>query len=176
VKARTNLLISKSGLSAFLIKELREVVPPTIFFAVGFNLILLTTKLILSDYRVEFSSFMIATMMALVVGKSVLVANAMQFLRRFDTAPKIRPVLFKSIVYWAVVFLVRFARRTECALRSWGAREDFFHRAFIGNEADAARSGFERSSGSPGTSKRPPSMSLLGLQISPSMRRTKIPG
>ena len=73
MKARTNLLMSKSGLSAFLIKELREVVPPTIFFAVGFNLILLTTKLILSDYRVEFSSFMIATMMALVVGKSVLV-------------------------------------------------------------------------------------------------------
>jgi hypothetical protein len=111
VKARTNLLMSKSGLSAFLIKELREVVPPTIFFAVGFNLILLTTKLILSDYRVEFSSFMIATMMALVVGKSVLVANAMQFLRRFDTAPKIRPVLFKSIVYWAVVFLVRFLEK-----------------------------------------------------------------
>ena len=35
----------------------------------------------------------------------------MQFLRRFDTAPKIRPVLFKSIVYWAVVFLVRFLEK-----------------------------------------------------------------
>jgi hypothetical protein len=31
----------KSRLLAFLIKELREVVPPTVFFAVGFNLILL---------------------------------------------------------------------------------------------------------------------------------------
>jgi len=98
----------KSRFLAFLIKELREVVPPTVFFAVGFNLILLTTNLILADYRMHFAKFMVATMLALIVGKSVLVANAMQFLRRFDTHPKMRPVLFKTIVYWAVVFLVRF--------------------------------------------------------------------
>jgi hypothetical protein len=45
------------------------------------------------------------------VGKSVLVANALPFLRRFDRAPLIRPVLFKTIVYWAVVFLVRFLEK-----------------------------------------------------------------
>jgi hypothetical protein len=101
----------KSRLLAFLIKELREVVPPTVFFAVGFNLIVLTTDLILADYLVRFGSFMVATITALVVGKSVLVANAMPFLRRFDTAPMIQPVLFKTIVYWAVVFLVRFLEK-----------------------------------------------------------------
>ena len=101
----------KSRLLSFLIKELREVVPPTVFFAVGFNLIVLTTDLILADYLVSFGSFMVATVAALVVGKSVLVANAMPFLRRFDTAPMIRPVLFKTIVYWAVVFLVRFLEK-----------------------------------------------------------------
>ena len=61
--------MSKSGLSAFLIKELKEVLPPTVFFAVGFNLIVLTTQLILADYLVRFGSFMVATMTALVVGK-----------------------------------------------------------------------------------------------------------
>ena len=101
----------KSRLLAFLIKELREVVPPTVFFAVGFNLVVLTTNLILADYLVSFGTFMVATIAALVVGKSVLVANAMPFLRRFDTAPLIRPVLFKTIVYWVVVFLVRFLER-----------------------------------------------------------------
>jgi len=50
---------------------------------------------------------MVATMAALVVGKAVLVANAMPFLRRFDTAPMLQPVLFKTIVYWVVVILVR---------------------------------------------------------------------
>ena len=101
----------KSRLAAFLIKELREAVPPTVFFVVGFNLVVLTTKLFLADYRVEFYSFMVATVSALIVGKSVLVANAMQFLRRFDGHPKIRPILFKTIVYSAVVFLVMFLEK-----------------------------------------------------------------
>ena len=103
--------MAKSRLLAFLIKEFREVVPPTIFFAVGFNLIVLTTQLFLADYKVQFASFMVATISALVVGKSVLVANAMKFLRCFDRHPKIRPVLFKTIVYWAVVFVVRFLEK-----------------------------------------------------------------
>jgi len=100
-----------SRLLAFIIKELREVVPPTVFFGVGFNLIVLTTDLILADYFASLGSFMVATITALVVGKSVLIANAMPFLRRFDTAPMIQTVLFKTIVYWAAVFLVRFLEK-----------------------------------------------------------------
>jgi hypothetical protein len=103
--------MSNSRLSAFLIKELRELLPPTVFFAVGFNLIILTTNLILADYLRSFGNFLVATMAALVVGKSVLVADAMPFLRHFDKAPMIEPVLFKTIVYWAVVFLVRFLEK-----------------------------------------------------------------
>ena len=108
---RKNPCMAKSRLLAFLIKEFWEVVPPTLFFAVGFNLIVLTTNLFLADYKMQFASFMVATISALVVGKSVLVANAIQFLRRFDKHPKIRPVLFKTIVYWAVVFVVRFLEK-----------------------------------------------------------------
>src|ERR1700733_7568797 len=101
----------KSRLAAFILKELREVVPPTLFFAVGFNLIIFTTDLILADYLLKFGSFIVATTAALVVGKAVLVANAMPFLRRFDSAPLFRPVLFKTFVYWLVVFLVRFLEK-----------------------------------------------------------------
>jgi hypothetical protein len=103
--------MAKSRLFSFLVKELREVLPPTVFFGVGFNLIVLTTDLILADYLVSFGNFVVATMAALVVGKAVLVANALPFLRRFDNAPLIRPVLFKTVVYWAVVFLVRFLEK-----------------------------------------------------------------
>jgi hypothetical protein len=31
----------------------------------------------------------------------------MPFLRRFDTAPLIRPILFKTSIYWAFVFIAR---------------------------------------------------------------------
>jgi hypothetical protein len=92
---------------AFSLRELREMLPPTIFFFVGFNLILLTTNLILNDYGAQFGSFMLATAGALVVGKAVLVANAMRSLRRYDRAPLIRPILFKTVFYWAIVFVAR---------------------------------------------------------------------
>ena len=70
----------KSGLSAFLVKELKEVLPPTVFFAVSFNLLVLTTDLILADYVRTFFSFLVATTTALVVGKSVLVQRYIDFL------------------------------------------------------------------------------------------------
>ena len=105
------LVPPKSRLLAFIIKQLREVLPPTLFFAIGFNLIVLTTQLILADYLVHFANFMLVTMSALIVGKAVLVANALPFFRRFDTAPVVQPVLFKTVIYCAVVLLVRFLER-----------------------------------------------------------------
>jgi hypothetical protein len=100
----------------FLLRELREMVPPTIFFFIGFNLILLTTNLLLADYGAAFGSFMLATAAALVVGKAVLIANATQSIRRYDRAPLLRPILFKTAFYWAVVFV---ARLLEHWIRYW---------------------------------------------------------
>ena len=102
---------SKSRVLAFAIKQLREVVPPTLFFAIGFNLIVLTNHLILADYLIHFANFTLVTISALIVGKAVLVANHLPFFRRFDTAPIVQPVLFKTLIYCAVVFLVRFLER-----------------------------------------------------------------
>ena len=92
---------------AFLLHEFLEILPPTIFFIIGFNLIVLTTNLILSDYGGQFASFMIATATALIVAKALLVANAMPMIRHYDRAPLIRPILFKTFFYWAAVFIVR---------------------------------------------------------------------
>jgi hypothetical protein len=101
----------KSRVLAFVLKEFKEILPPTLFFAFGFNLVELTTQLVLDDYLVRVANFLVATMAALVVGKAVLVANLLPFLRRFDTAPLIRPILFKTLVYTLVVMLVRFLER-----------------------------------------------------------------
>jgi hypothetical protein len=111
VKATTEPASSSSGFvgrtAAFLLHEFLEILPPTIFFFIGFNLIVLTTNLILADYGAQVASFMIATASALVVAKAVLVANAMPAIRRYDRAPLIRPILFKTVFYWAAVFIVR---------------------------------------------------------------------
>jgi len=90
-----------------LVHEFYEVLPPTIFFFVGFNLILFTKRLILADHLIEFTGFAIATVGALVVGKAVLVADKMPFLRYFDQAPLAQPILFKTVVYSFFVLIAR---------------------------------------------------------------------
>lgn len=101
----------KSRPLAFVVKQLREVLPPTLFFAVGFNLIVLTTQLILADYLIHFANFLLVTLSALIAGKAVLVANKLPFFRRFDAAPIAQPVLFKTLVCCAIVFLIRLLER-----------------------------------------------------------------
>jgi hypothetical protein len=91
----------------WFLHELYEILPPTIFFIIGFNLVALTTNLILAEYSVAFANFMLATTAALVVGKAVLVANTLPFLGHYDRAPLIQPILFKTAVYWAIVFVAR---------------------------------------------------------------------
>ena len=39
------------------------------------------------------------------------VANAMPLMRRYDRAPLIQPILFKTLIYWAAVFVVRLLKR-----------------------------------------------------------------
>ena len=94
-------------IGAFLLREFLEILPPTIFFIIGFNLIVLTTNLILADYGAQFASFMLATAAALIVAKALLVANALPVIRRFDRAPLIRPILFKTVFYSVAVFIAR---------------------------------------------------------------------
>ena len=83
--------------------QVKHALPPTIFFFVGFNLILWTKRLILQEQGVEFSGFLTATLAALLVGKAVLVTDNLPFMHRFDGAPMIQPILFKSAIYWICV-------------------------------------------------------------------------
>ena len=91
----------------FLLHEFRQMLPPTIFFFLGFNLILFTKRLILEDYLIQFTGFFLATVSALVIGKAVLVAEMMPLLRRFDGEPLAKPILFKTVVYTLLVFVAR---------------------------------------------------------------------
>jgi len=89
--------------------QMRHVLPPTIFFFIGFNLILWTKRLILEEQGIAFSGFFTATVAALLVGKAVLVTDSLPFMRRFEAAPLIQPILFKSAIYWLCVLIVRLA-------------------------------------------------------------------
>ena len=113
-------------IGARLLHEFREALPPTIYFFVSFNFIVLTSHLLVAQYLVAASSFMLATLAALVVGKAVLVANKMPLLRRYDRAPLIQPILFKTGFYWVVVFFARLLERFVHFAREGNPPGDFF--------------------------------------------------
>jgi len=94
-------------IGAFVMAKSVKVLPTIIFFAIGFNLVVFSTNLILSDHFLQFGSFIVATLASLVVGMAVLVAETMPFFRRFESAPLILPVLFKTCVYTLLVFIAR---------------------------------------------------------------------
>ena len=92
-------------------KAFREVLPPTVYFFVAFNLIVFTTNLMIHDYWFKLSGFLLATTTALIVGKAVLVANHIKWIHLYRGAPLIQPILYKTIFYTLVVFVVRFIER-----------------------------------------------------------------
>ena len=105
--------------------QVRHTLPAVIFFFIGFNLILWTKSMVLSQYGIPFSGFLVATLSALLIGKAVLVTDHLPFMRRFEGAPLIQPILFKSVVYWAVTFVVRIVDGYVHFLGDGGATADF---------------------------------------------------
>lgn len=105
--------------------QVKHVLPPTIFFFIGFNLILWTKHLILREYGIDFSGLLVATLGALLVGKAVLVTDNLTFMHRFDGAPLIQPILFKSAIYWVCVLVLRLAEGLVHFLVDGGTIADF---------------------------------------------------
>jgi len=107
------------------VAQMKHILPPTIFFFIGFNLILWTKQMILREQQIEFNGFLLATVTALLVGKAVLVTDKMPFMGRFEGAPLMQPILFKAVIYWACVFVVRIGEGLLHFVRAGGAPADF---------------------------------------------------
>ena len=71
----------------FFKHEFLQVLPPTIFFLISFNIVVFTTTIVLEEFSVQVSGHAAATVLALVIGKVVLVIDKLPFVRRFDRKP-----------------------------------------------------------------------------------------
>jgi hypothetical protein len=91
-------------LFAWCAAQIKHVLPPTIFFFAGFNLILWTKQLILKEHGIDFSGFITATFAALLIGKAVLVTDNLPLMHRFDGAPLIR--------FGRTLSVISFSRKT----------------------------------------------------------------
>ena len=92
-------------------KLVRHLMPPTLYFFVAFNLISLTTDLLVHNYWFRLSSFLLASTTALVVGKVVLIVDRVRIIDKFRGGPLIKPIVYKAVFYSTVVLVVRFLEK-----------------------------------------------------------------
>ena len=96
-----------------VLREVREIAPAVIFFFIGFNMVLLTKQLFLDAYLITLADLMLAAVSALIAGKVVLIGDAIPLMRRYENAPLIYSILYKTIFYVVLVF---FARLIEAGI------------------------------------------------------------
>jgi hypothetical protein len=94
-----------------LVHEFRHMLPPTLFFFVCFNLLVLTVALLSDRHQVSALSHVAATVGALLVGKAVIVAEMLPVFERHSSRPLIYPTLWKAFLYFAAAFALHLAER-----------------------------------------------------------------
>ncbi|MDB5490148.1 MAG: hypothetical protein JWQ58_3863 [Reyranella sp.] len=92
-------------------RVIRHLLPPTLYFFIAFNLIVVTTNLLTRDYWFNLGTFMLASTTALIVGKVVLVVDRVRIIDKFRGAPLAQPILYKTVFYAVVVTVVRYLER-----------------------------------------------------------------
>lgn len=85
-----------------------EMIPPAVFFFVTFQLLAFTRALMLKQYGIEVTTFMVATIGALVTAKVVVLADLLPFINRFPRRPLIYNIVWKAAVYFLAAFVVRY--------------------------------------------------------------------
>jgi hypothetical protein len=85
-----------------------ELIPPVTFFFISFQLLALSRALMLRQYGIEVTTFMEATIGALVVAKVVLLADLLPFINRFPGRPLIYNIAWKTLIYILAALLVRY--------------------------------------------------------------------
>ena len=92
----------------FLKKEILEMLPPTILFFVVIQVIIFVKSLLEKEYAVTLTSTTSAAIGALIVGKSILLVDALPILKWFRQTRFIYTILCRIFFYLLIVALFQF--------------------------------------------------------------------
>ena len=97
-----------SKLLTKLKEEFIAVLPPTIYFFVALHLVALIRVLMLKGTGIAVSTSWQITLLALILGKAVLLADLLPFINRYPDKPLIYNVAWKTTIYVLVALLVHY--------------------------------------------------------------------
>jgi hypothetical protein len=97
-------------------EEYIALLPPTIYFFVALHLVSLVRALMLKGTGLAALSSLSVTLAALVLGKSVLIADMLPGINRFPHRPLIYNVAWKTVIYMVVATIIHYLERL---VESW---------------------------------------------------------
>jgi len=100
-----------SMLSAKLKEEFLAVLPPTIFFFIALHIVAFIRVLMLKGTGISPQSSISVLVAALILGKSVLIADMLPWINRFPTKPLIYNVSWKTVIYLLIATLIHYLER-----------------------------------------------------------------
>jgi hypothetical protein len=89
-------------------RDYLELLPPAIFFFIAFMLILITKRLILTEYGIPWTGFGAAFVGAFLVGKVVLIVDKLPCVNRFADRRLIYTASWKCLIYILAANLVQY--------------------------------------------------------------------
>jgi len=100
-----------STLSAKIKEEFLALLPPTIFFFVALHIVAFVRVLMLEGTGLTPSSTISIAVAALILGKSVLIADMLPLINRFPERPLIYNVAWKTLIYLLISALIHYLER-----------------------------------------------------------------
>jgi hypothetical protein len=97
------------SLGAIVRDEIRELVPVVIYFFIALNVLAFTRSLFLREYGISVSTFVNASIGALIVAKVVLVVGVLPFMEPFPKVPIVYNVLWKTLLYVLGAIVIQVA-------------------------------------------------------------------
>jgi len=91
--------------------EMMKMLPPTIFFFVMLNVVLLVRGLLTRGTGISMPTFATVLVASLILGKAVLLANMLPFINRFPEKPLIWNAAWKTLIYTVVATLIHYLER-----------------------------------------------------------------
>jgi hypothetical protein len=89
-------------------EEFRAMLPPTLYFFVILHIVALIRALMIKGTGITLDTTTSVAISALVLGKSVLIADMMPFINRFPERPLIWNVAWKTVVYFLVALVIQY--------------------------------------------------------------------
>ncbi len=92
-------------------EELHALLPPTLFFFVTLHIVALVRVLMLKGTGIELNTSVSVTIAALILGKTVLIADMLPFINRYPDKPLVYNIVWKTSLYVVVSIIIHYLER-----------------------------------------------------------------